>query len=220
MAHGFKRSGRERLVVARLDETERTIVAGLMEQVLDLVQPEGDTGAASRDPFEEIVAGLGDVGTSGLAGSASPDLPDVPDSPEELGGRGFGVPAPRDPALDRLFPTADRQDEQAAAEFRRLTEPGLRSRKADNLRLSMTALRRAHRDRVELSEGEAAAMLVALTDVRLVLGERLGLRTDEDAARIDELLEDLDRDDPVAYAIAVYDFLTWLQESLVHALSR
>ena len=61
-------------------------------------------------------------------------------------------------------------------------------------------------------------VLVALTDVRLVMGERLGLRTDEDATRLEELVETLDPDDPAVFALGVYDFLTWLQESLTQAL--
>ena len=36
----------------------------------------------------------------------------------------------RDPALERLLPTAHRGDEQVASEFRRLTEHDLRDRKA------------------------------------------------------------------------------------------
>ena len=67
------------------------------------------------------------------------------------------------------------------------------------------------------------ALLTALTDLRLVLAERLGLRTDEDA---DVLHEQLARrlaegvpQDAWSAAAAVYDFLTWWQESLVAALS-
>ena len=51
------------------------------------------------------------------------------------------------------------------------------------------------------------------------MGERLGLRTDEDATALASALEDLDEDDPQTFLVAIYDFLTWLQESLVHALS-
>ena len=62
-------------------------------------------------------------------------------------------------------------------------------------------------------------MVVALTDVRLVLGERLGLRTDEDLDELEAQVASLDDDDPAVYALAVYDFLTWLQETLAHALA-
>jgi hypothetical protein len=61
-------------------------------------------------------------------------------------------------------------------------------------------------------------VLVALTDIRLVMGERLGLRTDEDATRLEELIETLEVDDPAVFALSIYDFLTWLQESLTQAL--
>lgn len=70
-----------------------------------------------------------------------------------------------------------------------------------------------------VTRGQAPAVLVALTDVRLVMGERLGLRTDEDGARLEELAEELEPDDPTVFALSVYDFLTWLQESLTQALT-
>ncbi len=73
---------------------------------------------------------------------------------------------------------------------------------------------------MELDAAEAAAWVVALTDVRLVLGERLALRTDEDASALADRLGSLDADDPQVFLVAIYDFLTWLQESLVHALMR
>ena len=61
-------------------------------------------------------------------------------------------------------------------------------------------------------------MVVALTDVRLLLGERLGLRTDEDAEALAVRLEQGDDDDPATVLAAYYDFMTWLQESLTQAL--
>ncbi len=46
-------------------------------------------------------------------------------------------------------------------------------------------------------------MVVALTDVRLVLGERLGLRTDEDLDALEAQVASLDDDDAAVYALAV-----------------
>jgi hypothetical protein len=54
--------------------------------------------------------------------------------------------------------------------------------------------------------------------VRLVLGERMGLRTDDDLDALEAAVGDLDPDDALAYALAVYDFLTWLQETLASAM--
>ncbi|MDQ2757768.1 MAG: DUF2017 domain-containing protein [Actinomycetota bacterium] len=196
MARGFKRKGE--VFVARLDANERGVVAGLMEQTRVLLAPA--ERESTGDPFEDLVVGLG-------VSLAAEDQLETPDGPEE-----------RDPALDRLLPTAHRGDDQVAAEFRRLTEHDLRDRKATNLATAIVALGRPTGDRLELSRDEAQATMIALTDTRLLLGERLGLRTDEDAAGLEERLAGLDDDDPTLYAVSFYEFLTWLQESLAGAL--
>ncbi|HET8982121.1 MAG TPA: DUF2017 domain-containing protein [Pedococcus sp.] len=218
MARGFKRKGGR--YVAKLDPVERGVVVGLMEQVLELVAPDGHGVAGAGEPsgpaqgrgdtFDQIVAGLGGSGW-GVSVSAEDQSLDAPSSPGSLG--------ERDPALERLLPCANREDDQIAAEFRRLTEQGLRSRKAANLSTAILALANVEEQRVELGPAEAVAMVVALTDVRLVLGERLGLRTDEDLDELEAQVASLDDDDPAVYALAVYDFLTWLQETLAHALA-
>ena len=69
-----------------------------------------------------------------------------------------------------------------------------------------------------LTREQADAVLVALTDTRLLLGERLGLQTEEDTERLTRALVSAEMDDPTMYAVAVYDFLTWLQDSLTGAL--
>jgi len=207
MARGFRRKGRGRAAsyVARLDPLERATVAGLMEQVHDLLEPPPTTtvGPGSEWPVDEfaaIVAGLG-MGVTVAA-----------EDQADLVASGAG----RDPALDRLLPTANLQDDEAAAEFRRLTETGLRQRKAAGLALAASLLR--VEDKVVLDEASARAFLTALTDVRLVLGERMGLRTDEDLEALEAAAGELDPDDPLGYALAVYDFLTWLQETLASAM--
>ena len=198
MARAFRRKGDR--FVAKFDEMERGVVAGLMEQTREIVAPvETSEAAPTGDAFDDIVAGLG---VSVAAGDQEP----VED------------PADRDPALERLLPTAHRGDEEVAAEFRRLTEHDLRDRKATNLATAIEALRGASGDRLELTREQAQAVLVALTDTRLVLGERLGLRTDEDALVLDERIATLDPDDPAVYAASFYDFLTWMQESLTTAM--
>lgn len=208
MARGFKR--RDGRFVAKLDAVERGLVVGLMEQVLELVEPhpEPEPDATGGDEFDRIVAGLGGIGM-GVSLSAA-------DQTSELSG---SVPQPRDPALERIFPTANRQDDQVAAEFRRLTEDGLRARKAANLTTAIGALSALEDQKVSLEQPQALALLIALTDVRLVLGERLGLKQDADIELLEEQVSGLEDDDPAVYALAVYDFLTWLQETLAHALA-
>ena len=87
------------------------------------------------------------------------------------------------------------------------------------LKVVLPALSDVDDQKVSLDQEEALALLIALTDVRLVLGERLGLREDEDFDLMEEQAQSLPDDDPAVYALAVYDFLTWLQETLAHALT-
>ncbi len=201
MARGFRRKGHGAHVhyAAQLDPLERATVAGLMDQVRELLDPPAPVPAGGDD-FASIVAGLG-MGVTVAAEDQDGLDPDA---------------AERDPALDRLLPTANRQDDEVAAEFRRLTETGLRQRKAAALLTAADLLR--GEDRLRLDVGEAHAVLKALTDVRLVLGERMGLRTDDDVEVLEAAAQDLDPDDPLGYALAVYDFLTWLQETLASAM--
>ena len=67
--------------------------------------------------------------------------------------------------------------------------------------------------RVRLSEEEAQVWLRALNDVRLALGVRLSITEDFEAR-----LQDLDPADPRSAYMWVYDWLTFLQETLVRAL--
>ena len=97
-------------------------------------------------------------------------------------------------------------------------EHDLRDRKAANLTVAIEALRGATGDHLQLTKEQAGALAVALTDARLVLGERLGLRTDEDTQSLELMVRTLDPDDPVVYAASIYDFLTWMQESLTTAM--
>jgi Domain of unknown function (DUF2017) len=112
---------------------------------------------------------------------------------------------PGDPALRRLFPPAYEGDEEAEAEYRTLMRDELLAgRKAALETLERTA------DSEVLSEEELHAWLGALNDLRLALGTRLGVTEDTYA-------EELDPADPRAYELAVYGYLTWLQDGLVSA---
>jgi hypothetical protein len=194
VARAFKRRGGR--FVARLDDGEREVVLGLLEQTRELLAPA--PRELTGDAFEDLVSSLG--------------LQRLKDLDEDL------APEPRDPALERLLPSAHREDPALAAEFRRLTEYGLRDRKATNIAKTISAIQDSDGEKVKLDREHAEAMVVALTDVRLLLGERLGLRTDDDAEDLQGRLEGVSQDDPRLYLATCYDFLTWLQESLVQAL--
>jgi Domain of unknown function (DUF2017) len=128
------------------------------------------------------------------------------------------VEPPADPAVARLLPDASRDDPELAQSFRRLTEQDLRERKRDSLGLAAAALRR--RAPVVLDDSEAQALLKGLTDVRLVLAERLGIATDEDAEFLHAALAAGAGQGQQEWAKAgeLYEVVTYLQEELVHTL--
>jgi len=107
-----------------------------------------------------------------------------------------------DPSFRRLFPPAyeEAQNERA---YRDLAGDELLDGRRQALEL-LAATARADR----LSADEADAWLRALNDLRLVLGTRLDVQ--EDA-----LLEG-----PQSPELALYGYLSWVQEQLVAALAE
>lgn len=138
------------------------------------------------------------------------------DAPEDPLARLVGIDAfartPDDPALARLFPDAYPDDAEASQEFRRFTERSLREAKAAHAATAIETLRRSG-EKVTLTQPEAAEWLGALTDLRLALGSRLGVSEES----LEELAS-LPDEDPRAATYHVYDWLTFLQESLVQSL--
>ncbi len=111
-----------------------------------------------------------------------------------------------EPTLYRLFPPAHAADEDANEEYARLVGPGL----VDGKLLALSELERtAHATR--LTEDELGAWLGALESLRLVLGTQLDI-TEETYGGFDE-------DHPEAPRLALYHWLSWLQEEVVQALS-
>lgn len=205
-SHGFSR-GRQGRVQGQFAALEADLIRHLVSQVVELMG-EGVPAAASaadrdRDPIAELL-----------------EL-NVPSTP------------PEDPVLQRLLPDAYRDDDEAAGDFRRFTERSLRGRKSDNGRVVIDSLTRAGLSdqveaaaagagpadatgvEVELDADEAQAWLRALTDVRLALATRLGVEEGDD-----DYWDALPADDPRAYLHDVYDWLGFVQETLVAAVAR
>jgi hypothetical protein len=120
---------------------------------------------------------------------------------------------PEDPVLARLLPDGYRDDPQASAEFRRYTEESLRTAKVASAQTVLASLP-ASGGEVRLSEMECQQWLRALNDVRLALSVRLGI-TDEN----EDLSEHLAADDPRSAYVWVYQWLAYLQDSLIEALT-
>lgn len=120
--------------------------------------------------------------------------------------------SPQDPALARLLPDAYRDDAEASDDFRRFTERSLRETKVAHARTVIDALERSG-EKVTLSRDEATSWLGFLNDARLAIGTRIEI-TEENH----EELAELDDHDPRAGLFQVYDWLTFLQDSLVQRL--
>lgn len=132
---------------------------------------------------------------------------------------------PEDPVLARLLPSAYRDDDEAAADFRRYTESALRDRKvASALAVVRTLQDAGLADEaadeglvidVELDEPTAMEWLTAFTDIRLALATRLGVEEGDE-----EDWEELPETDRGAQLYGIYQWVGLLQETLVDALWR
>lgn len=171
-----------------LAESEAALLRNLVGQVLDLVKPA--EARADRDGGDAAIAAL-----------------------EAMLHEPGSERTPTDPVLARLLPDGYRDDPEAAGEFRRYTEPALRSAKHQAAREMLDTLPAAG-GKIQLTADQALAWLKALNDVRLALGVRLGV-TEEFEAQWSRLKPD----DPQWAAFEVYAWLGAVQESLVQALN-
>jgi hypothetical protein len=186
-------------VTARFAKPQATILRDLVEQVVELVGTDGPDAAAGRAP----TTAARDVEAEELDALVGMSEPADPDAAEQ----------PDDPVLARLLPDGYRDDPEAAREFRAFTESGLRSAKMAAAATVLETLPQGG-GRVKLSTEQAEAWLRALNDVRLALGVRLGVTDD-----FDGLNEELSSEDPRSAYVWIYQWLAYLQESLVLALS-
>ena len=173
------------------------IIRSLVSQIAELVGGEPGPG----EP------GLGEPGL----GEPGPGDPSMDDLARLLGQTGPATP-PDDPVLARLLPDAYADDAEAAGDFRRFTEQELRDGKAAAARTVLATLPEDG-GRIRLSDEEGQVWLRALNDVRLALGVRLSITED-----FDPRAADLDPADPRSAYMWIYDWLTFLQETLVRAL--
>jgi hypothetical protein len=201
VVEGF-RSRRGGGVVGSFAASQAGIIRALVSQVAELVSsdPAAAGSAGTADPA--------DAAAGRAAGSAENSLEDLA---ELLANSGSSTP-PDDPVLARLLPDAYLEDTVAAGDFRRFTEQELRSGKAAAAQTVLSTLPEEG-GRVELSESDGQVWLRALNDVRLALGVRLSITED-----FSERMDDLDPADPRSAYMWVYDWLTFLQETLVRAL--
>ncbi len=250
MATRFTRSRRG--ITARLDAGEREVLRSLMGDVAAMLDP-GPSGApdpdgAEQDPLE-LMLGITeeavrpeDPALARLLPDASRDDDDV--SAEFRRYTEAGLRARKSHALHVAVATlvaadeaeaaaeklaaerdADEADDENAAAPRGPAAPALAivgalARRAGTGRGASAASRAGT---LVLDEAQATAWMTALNDVRLVVAERMGLRTDEDATRVAAIASRpgaaSGEEATTVWLASVYDFLTWLQETLVGAVA-
>lgn len=248
MATRFTRSRRG--ISARLDAGEREVLRSLMGDVEAMLAPDPATAAATdaaeQDPLEmmlgitEEAVRPDDPALARLLPDASREDGDV--SAEFRRYTEAGLRARKSHALRVAVATLVAADAAEAAEELAEREAdagpdegeaGPRGPAAPALAIVGALARRAGAGRgapgppragtLVLDEAQAIAWMTALNDVRLVVAERMGLRTDEDAARVAAIASRpgaaTEEEATTVWLASVYDFLTWLQETLVGAVA-
>ena len=190
-------------VSARFTASQAVILRNLVSQVAELMGGAADPGMAVPGTAAPA-AGLDAAGPEEPAAS-------LEEMAAMLGTAGPTAP-PEDPVLARLLPDAYRDDPEAAGEFRRYTEQGLRSGKVAAAQTVLATLP-AKGGQVRLGPEDAQAWLRALNDVRLAIGTLLGITED-----YEDELEQASWADPRSAYLEVYHWLGYLQDSLVRAL--
>jgi len=191
---GFERHTTTGHIIATFSGFEADLLRSLASQLVELLRNEAAVPRDDLDPFEAMLD--------------------------------FSGPSnePEDPVLQRLFPTAYQDDEQAASEFRRFTEGSLRDGKSRAAESIIDGLEEAGLPPeltadglvidVELAPGEAEVWMRSFTDLRLALATRLGVQEGDE-----DYWYGLPDDDPRGQAHEIYEWVGYLQETLVEALA-
>jgi len=193
---GFERHRRSGRVIATFTGFEADLLRSLASQMVELLRNErAEPSAPTGDAFDAMMAEFSGATT-----------------------------IPEDPVLARLFPTAYPGDEESAADFRRFTEGGLRDGKASAAGAIIDTLEDAGLPPeltqdglvidVELTHAEAETWMRAFTDIRLALATRLGVEAGDE-----DYWHSLPDDDPRAQAHDIYEWVGYLQETVVEALT-
>lgn len=193
MSEGFHRR-RKGGAVATFTGFEADLLRSLAAQLVELLRNEMAAPNGSDDPLEDLLDFSGPT--------TEPD----------------------DPVLARLFPTAYPDDEEAAGEFRRFTEGALRDSKAQAAAAVIETLEEAGLPSelgqdalvvdIELAPADSLVWLRSFTDIRLALATRL-----EVADGDEDYWLALPDEDPRAHVYDIYQWVGYLQETLVAAVS-
>jgi hypothetical protein len=194
MSQGFRRHRKSGVALATFTAFEADLLRSLAGQLIELLRSEEAVPQAGVDPLEELF---------NFAGPTT---------------------EPEDPVLARLFPTAYPEDDEAASDFRRFTETTLRNGKAAAAAAIIDALEESGLPAepedglfidVELDAPTAMTWLRSFTDMRLAIATRLNIEEGDE-----DYWQSLPEDDPRGQVHDIYDWIGYLQETLVYAVAR
>lgn len=194
-------------MVCQFEPAEISLLSGLIGQLIELLL--------------DSTAPAGGPGTSWLPDE--PETSSTPDEEDELFARleremttedDFSFEASSDPVIQRLFPNPYPDDPQAGFDFQRFTRTVQLDDKVDAARIMLADLEEIQDEgRCAVCTTHSAGWLKTLTNLRLALAVRLGIRDADDADAINELPDD----DPRSWTFSIYEWLGWVQESLLAA---
>ena len=211
-------------LVCGLEDWERELLARLALEVRALLQADapptqeaGQSEAPSSPRPESVRPGESERDREVLeALDFDPDPPTNRVHP--------GRPS-ADPVIAVLLPQAS-EDPITSMEVSSLTRARLRGDKVDRLARLAAELRAPSgpEGTVLVAPGQESDWLGASNDIRLVLAQRLGIESAQDAERVHAAAfqeapeEETSREQWYRGTALVYDMVTWWQESLVSAL--
>lgn len=189
-------------VVCEFEPAEVNLLTGLLSQLIELLL--------------EDCPPLNGVGTKRVPADDDPDDLFARLEREMAAGGGdyFEDEPCLDPVLKRLFPDPYPDDPVASHDFQRFTHTAQLDDKVHAARTMLADLQAcSSQGRCAVPTANTMGWLKTLTNVRLALSVRLDIDNAEDAEHIAELPDD----DPRSWVYEIYEWLGWVQESLLAA---
>ncbi|MFK5210229.1 DUF2017 domain-containing protein [Propionibacterium freudenreichii] len=201
MMHGFRR--RRGQLTCTFEDTELTILCSLTKTLLQLLRSDAMPPVRARSWNDSS-----DCSPEALFAELENQMgcevkADFATNPEV------------DPVLRRLFPDAYRDDEGASTEFRRFSQASERDEKLDAAVAMLSDMNQVgHDGRCAVPDEHVNDWLKTLTALRVAVAVRLGIKTSADADELGELPDE----DPRTAVFSIYEWLGWVQESLLDCL--
>ncbi|MGB3955178.1 MAG: DUF2017 family protein [Brooklawnia sp.] len=190
------------VVNCEFEDAELDLLQGLLSQLIELL-------------LADLPGGNG-PGTQRLVPASSNDDVFVRLEREMnfYGGEYFADEPTLDPVLQRLFPDPYPHDPAASHDFHRFTRAAQLDDKVAAARAMLGDLQSVlDGGYCSIPQSHVTAWLKTLTNVRLALAVRMNISDAEDAERVAELPDD----DPRSWLYSIYEWLGWVQESLLVA---